>query len=447
MVIKRPPFLTKPYSAYYHRDVPEEDSLVTQIGPGSPAGEYLRLFWQPVIYSHELKDLPVRIRRFGEDLVAFRDKSGHIGLIELHCNHRGTSLEYGKIEEHGVRCCYHGWLFDVDGRILETPLEPPDSTLKDRLHHGAYPTTEYNGLIFAYMGPPEKMPEFPVLDVLEVPGYNLNPGELTGSANPKPCNWLQCLDNFLDPMHEEILHASISGIQFLDASGREVEELAIIGEAEFVPTDTGIITLDMRRVDDSIWVRNIEFVIPNIGVISQAPEFPIEYAPGETERHSPPHLVFWLVPVDDTNTLEFTLVRTAFGERNPRTRKPSPALIANSGGRTYEEMQRMPGDYEAQISQRPIAVHAMEHLASSDRGVTMMRKGLRQAIRKMAEGEVPPGMLRQPGKAVPTYSGDTLMRIPPAATEEEDMKLMRKVGRDLAYRYLKEPPNQGRSAD
>ena len=447
MVSKRPPFLTEPYTAYHHREVPKEDEVLTHIGPGSPAGEYLRRFWQPVIYTHELKDLPLRVTRFGEDLVVFRDKSGHIGLLELHCNHRGTSLEYGKIEEHGIRCCYHGWLFDVDGKILETPLEPPDSTLKDRLHHGAYPTTEYNGLIFAYMGPPDKMPEFPTLDVLELPGYRLECGEVTGVANPKPCNWLQVLDNFLDPAHEEILHGSISGIQFLDRTGREVEEVAIIGEAEFVPSDTGIITLDMRRVEDSIWVRNIEFVWPNIGVISQPPGFPMEFAPGETERHTEPHLVFWLVPVDDTNTLEFTLVRTPVDEINPRTRKPSPALLANSGGRTYDQMQRSPGDYEAQMSQRSIAVHALEHLASSDRGVTMMRKGLRKAIRGLEQDEVPPGMLRQQGKVIPTYAGDTMMRVPPAPTEQEDNKLMRKAGRDLAYRYINEPPNQGSSAN
>ncbi len=97
----------------------------------------------------------------GEDLVAFRDRGGAVGLLELHCAHRGTSLEFGLISDKGIRCCYHGWLFDVDGTILETPGEPPDSTLKDRLFHGAYPVREYQGLVFAYMGPPEKEPDFP----------------------------------------------------------------------------------------------------------------------------------------------------------------------------------------------------------------------------------------------------------------------------------------------
>ena len=158
-------FLTKPYSGYFHSEVPEDDRELTRVGPGTPAGEYLRRFWQPILLSWQLKDLPVAITRFGEELVAFRDKSGRIGLLELHCSHRGTSLEFGQICEQGIRCCYHGWQYDVDGRILETPGEPPGSTLKDRLHHGAYAVTEYNGIVFAYMGPPDKMPDFPVFDL------------------------------------------------------------------------------------------------------------------------------------------------------------------------------------------------------------------------------------------------------------------------------------------
>ena len=161
MATKRAPFLTRPYSGYDHRVVPEDDKELTRVGPGTPAGEYLRRFWQPIFVTGQLTGLPLAITRLGEELVAFRDKSGRIGLVEAHCPHRGTSLEFGKIEERGIRCCYHSWLVDVDGKILETPGEPEDSTLKDRLHHGAYPVTEYNGLVFAYMGPLEKMPEFP----------------------------------------------------------------------------------------------------------------------------------------------------------------------------------------------------------------------------------------------------------------------------------------------
>src|ERR1700704_1669180 len=145
----RAPLLNTAYGAYHHRARPAVDEELTRVGPGTPCGEYLRRFWQPVVLAGELGELPRRLRILGEDLVAFRDKSGTIGLLELHCPHRGTSLEFGLIGDKGIRCCYHGWLFDCDGTILETPGEPADSTLKDRLCHGAYPVHENCGLVFA----------------------------------------------------------------------------------------------------------------------------------------------------------------------------------------------------------------------------------------------------------------------------------------------------------
>jgi len=141
-MVTRAPYLKTRYSGYHHRQVPQEDAELTHVGPDTPCGEYMRRFWQPVCYSDELKDLPLRVRILGEDLVAFRDGSGAVGLLELHCPHRGTSLEFGLVGAKGIRCCYHGWLFDADGTILETPGEPANSTLKDRLFHGAYPVHE-----------------------------------------------------------------------------------------------------------------------------------------------------------------------------------------------------------------------------------------------------------------------------------------------------------------
>ena len=182
------------YSAYHFRDVPGEDTELTHVGPGTPCGEYLRRFWQPVALSDDLGEFPIRIRIMGEDLVLFRDRSQRIGLLELHCSHRGTSLEFGRTAERGIRCCYHGWLFDIDGKILETPGGSNDGMLKDRLWHGAYPALEHGGLIFAYMGPPDEKPAFSVLDTFDLPGfcsrfkiYNL------------PCNWLQVKENCMDP--------------------------------------------------------------------------------------------------------------------------------------------------------------------------------------------------------------------------------------------------------
>ena len=162
-----------------------------------------------------LGDVPVGLKILGEELVAFRDFSGRIGLVEAHCPHRGTSLEFGLVSERGIRCCYHGWLFDVDGTILETPGEPAGSTFKDRLCHGAYPVHEFQGIIFAYMGPPEEIPDFPILDTYERDGYRLMPGK----RYDYPCNWLQILENAMDPVHASFLHTIVAGTQFTDEFG------------------------------------------------------------------------------------------------------------------------------------------------------------------------------------------------------------------------------------
>src|SRR5262245_19734577 len=180
MARKKAPYLTQAIGPYHHREVPEDDHELTRVGPGTPAGEYLRRFWQPIGYTQALRDVPVAVKIMGEELVLFRDKSGQIGLVEAHCPHRGTSFEYGKIEERGIRCCYHSWLVDVDGRILETPGEPENSTLKNRLYHGAYPVMDFRGVVFTYMGPPEKKPEFPNFDIFEAPGRRWEVGMSEG---------------------------------------------------------------------------------------------------------------------------------------------------------------------------------------------------------------------------------------------------------------------------
>jgi len=145
-------FITVPYGAYLQREDPWDEEELTRIGPGTPAGEYLRRFWQPVALSSELKDTPHRIRIMGEDLVAFRDGSDRVGVLQLHCAHRGTSLEFGIVSSAGIRCCYHGWLFDVDGKVLEMPSEPSTSSLKNRLYQGAYPAMERHGIVLSLHG-------------------------------------------------------------------------------------------------------------------------------------------------------------------------------------------------------------------------------------------------------------------------------------------------------
>ena len=131
----------------------EENDLFTRVGPGTPAGRMMRMYWHPVGFAKELKGKPKRRRLLGEDLVLFRDETGRLGLLGLYCPHRGTSLELGYIEDGGIRCCYHGWLFDVEGRCLEQPAESPGSSFKERVGLAAYKAEEIGGVIFAYLGP------------------------------------------------------------------------------------------------------------------------------------------------------------------------------------------------------------------------------------------------------------------------------------------------------
>ena len=131
----------------------EENEFLTRVGPGTPAGEMLRRYWHPIGFAEELKGRPKRRRILGEDLVLFRDDQGRPGLLALRCSHRGTSLEFGHIEDGGLRCCYHGWLYDIEGKILQMPGEPAESTFKDRVRQKAYKAQEAAGIIFAYIGP------------------------------------------------------------------------------------------------------------------------------------------------------------------------------------------------------------------------------------------------------------------------------------------------------
>ncbi|MGE0799077.1 MAG: Rieske 2Fe-2S domain-containing protein, partial [Lautropia sp.] len=280
-------FIAAPYSAYHHREVPAEDAELTHVGPGTPCGEYMRRFWQPVAFSAELKDLPIKIRILGEDLVIFRDRRGRVGLLELHCAHRGTSLEFGLVSECGIRCCYHGWLFDVDGTVLETPGEPADSTFKNRLFQGAYPTHEHHGMVFAYLGPPDRKPAFPLLDTYDLPGYRC----IAARRHHLPCNWLQVKENAMDPAHLAFLHTIVSGAQF-------TPEFGILPPFEFPQTSCGMAYVAPRRVGENIWVRIGDFLPPNIH------QFPPVWEDGKNEKvMSRPYMTIWAVPVDDTNTI------------------------------------------------------------------------------------------------------------------------------------------------
>ena len=416
----RAPFLTTPYGGYSHRRVPREDEDLTHVGPDTPCGEYFRRFWQPIVFLRELNDLPVSVRVLGEDLVVFRDRSGRVGLMELHCCHRGTSLEFGIVSERGIRCCYHGWLYDIDGKILETPGEPADSTLKDRLYHGAYPTHEHNGLVFAYMGPPEAKPPFPIYDTYEMPGYRT----WSGLRHLLPCNWLQVKENSMDPAHLSFLHTIDGYVGF-------GKELKLHSELDYMETPIGMVYIDTRRVGDKVWVRMADYVAPNMhqfGAGSQ--DFSVEV------RFQRSMMTHWAVPIDDDHTMNFRLRHVREGQDH----EPEVMSFGQSEDRPYGERQRVPGDYDVQVGQRPIAVHALEHLATTDRGVILLRNMVSQGIRAVQSGQSPNGLVTEGNEYLPTYANDTIIRVPEAPTEEEERKLLRETGREVAGDYINNPP-------
>src|SRR5579884_2656950 len=178
-----------------------QNQQLTQVGAGMPAGELLRRYWWPIAGTAELDEEPVKpVRLLGEDLVLYRDRGGTMGLLGAACPHRKVSLAYGIPEAEGLRCCYHGWLFDECGRCLEQPAEPPESSFKDKVQHVAYPVQQLGGLVWAYLGP-QPAPLVPRYDVFAWQDAWRDAGVAT-----IPCNWLQCMENAVDLMHVDYLH-------------------------------------------------------------------------------------------------------------------------------------------------------------------------------------------------------------------------------------------------
>lgn len=381
----------------------EDDTFLTHTGPGTPCGEYLRRHWHPFMLASELADLPVTVRIMSEDLVAFRDRSGRIGLLHKHCIHRGTSLEFGIPEERGIRCCYHGWHFDIDGTILETPAEPPTSRIRENFVQGAYPVREYQGLLFTYMGPPERTPEFPILDTFEHPADNT----LTPFRFDMPCNWLQVVENACDPVHTSFLHAIVSRQQFASS-------FKVLPALDFVETPLGFLSQATRRVKDFLFVRSSDIILPNIGQFTgntnNADRETLKVSCGRTR---------WQVPIDDYNSQYIGYVhRNSVSNTNVRDRDlgvDRAAFIGQTPDRPYEERQREPGDYDAVGSQGRIANRRAEHLGTTDRGIVMFRRMLRRAIEATIDGREPEkaAVLTTGSGHVRTYAHEYALAVAP----------------------------------
>jgi len=411
-------------SLYYH-SVPQEDIGLTHVERGSPMGEMLRRYWQPICTSEEISDLPKRVRIMCEDLVAFRDGSGKIGCLELHCSHRGTSLEYGRIEEDGIRCCYHGWKFSADGQCIEMPCETEEFHKKMDVWQPSYPTHEFGGLIFIYMGPPEKIPLFPMYDIIDtryrddVVLRGMRLWEDHGIGFVRDCNWLQHFENLIDPYHLLVLHAANSGDQFgsvVTAPGTP--------EISFEETSLGARYNMYRDLSNgNRLLRHGEAVLPNIMLVPNIHE--LGEVPKEKARCTE---LSWCVPVDNEHLYGISIVTWPKDEAGQPlegwkagTDTTTNIRPGNLRERSYEDKQRSPDDMEAQEGQRPIAVHALENLASSDLGVVLLRRALRASLEKLSDGLDPANIIRDENlnHAIETNAWNTVRspRLPKEAAE------------------------------
>jgi phenylpropionate dioxygenase-like ring-hydroxylating dioxygenase large terminal subunit len=273
---------------------------------------------------------------------------------------------------------------------------------------------EYGGLIFAYMGPPAKKPAFPLYDTFELPGFVLMPA----GKFSLPCNWLQIKDNSMDPVHTSFLHAISSGNQFTEAFGA-------LAELDWEERPYGMIYIATRRIGDLVWVRVADFMAPNVHQFTRE----IEDATKEKSA-SRPVVIRWAVPIDDTHTwnMELAQVDPAWKLTPEQVGRPG---FGQSDDRSYEERQRHPADFDAQSSQREIAVHALEHLASTDRGVIMLRKIVRDGIRAVAAGRDPRELLRESRGPIRTACQDVVLRLPQEKDPEADQQLLRETGRKV----------------
>jgi 5,5'-dehydrodivanillate O-demethylase len=356
-----------------------ENDLLTLVGPGQPAGELLRRYWHPVGLLKDLTDEnPTQfVRLLGEDLVLFRDKSGRVGLLGDHCAHRGASLCYGRVEERGISCAYHGWLYDTEGNILETPPERNDAIMRS-VKQKAYPVRQFIGMYWAYLGP---------LPAPEIPRYDVwvrKDGTRKIVIHPRlDCNWFQAMENSVDPAHLQILHQELIG------------------------RGTKPVNTTRGFTDD---VKSFDFRVCDYGIIKHR-----EYINGKTDEHP---LIFPNIlrqgaatqlrtPIDDTHTNHWHVVFTPTPDGSEVEQRDEdipveyvPSYKDKPDARHPEAKFRMDAvigqDHMAWETQGPIADRTVEHLSYSDRGIHLYRKLTKEQIERVQQGLDPMNTYRDP---------------------------------------------------
>jgi phenylpropionate dioxygenase-like ring-hydroxylating dioxygenase large terminal subunit len=389
----------------------EQNDRITRTGPGTPAGALLRRYWQPVALREELEgERPLRpVKVLGQDLVLFRDDHGRLGLVDRDCPHRGADLAYGRLEDGGLRCPFHGWLFDVEGRLREAPAEPDDSPLLTRLRQRAYPVVERAGVIWGYLGPGEP-PPFPALDPFVAPDSHV-----FAFKGLIECNWLQALEVGIDPAHASFLHrffededpSAAYGKQFRSASAdSSIPMTRVMREAfrpriSVEPSEHGLRLTALREVDaERLHVRITHLVFPQAFVIPLSQEMAImQYHVPIDDTHNYWYAFFTSVgaPVDKATMRAQRLALYELPDYRPRKHRGNQWGFdaSEQRTRTYTGMGEDINvhDQWAIESQGPIQDRTREHLATSDRAISANRRLLNRAIDTVAAGGTPPGIL------------------------------------------------------
>lgn len=390
----------------------EENETLTRVGSGTPMGELMRRYWVPALLSWELPKPdcpPARVRLLGEKLVAFRDSEGRIGLLDEFCAHRRASLFLGRNEEAGLRCVYHGWKYDVEGNCLETPNEPSESKLRDRIHLKAYPTVELGGLVWAYMGPKDKMPVLPKFEWTQVPESYRHVTKIR-----QECNWLQALEGGIDTSHSSFLHRNLKARTNKEGVGPSTYHARVTAPLQELDlTDYGFVYTSIRPLgDEGSYVRIYHYVVP----FHQLRAYQIDYQLRPKKPEVSGHM--W-VPMDDENCMVYNWTYT-FGEepisqeerhhfdnhtlQEPDQRTADFTKVRNKDNlwlidRRVQKTETFTGiqgftlqDHAIQESMGPIIDRTEEHLGTSDKAVVAARLLLMKAVRSVQADVDPPGI-------------------------------------------------------
>ncbi len=358
----------------------EINDRLTRVGPGTPMGQLLRRYWQPVATTADLTKEPVQpIRLLGEDLTLFMDLKGEIGLIGERCAHRAISLAYGIPQENGLRCAYHGWTYNTEGRVVDMPFEPACLPLKVK----SYPVQELGGLVWAYMGP-NPVPLLPRWELLvreEV--------DRSIEVTPLPCNWLNCMDNSLDPVHYEHLHGAYGNYVARKQGVAEPMAMPKHLKIEFDMFEYGIYKrrlVEGAPEDGDDWTRGHPILFPNTLLVGDARVVKFQIR----------------VPIDDTNTMHYTY---QMAPRKDGVARWEGIPVTHTT--IFEENGQIIGDTTfkqdalAWVAQGGIADRTREHLATSDKGIIIYHNLLLEQAAKVERGEEPMCVMRDRTKNEP----------------------------------------------